>query len=151
MAYDDGQERKETKEDIKHSSVVLEEAKKKTIDDFLSHVKELEQPKKNLMIGPSNETIGSCSFEIDNLSVFAGVAEGNPSLGVVLNEVEDCQIKYDEDQENLLQQKEFIELLLNKGSISEEGETVMSCIKELVFVEGGEQLACLNGQEKTVR
>ena len=41
--------------------------------------------------------------------VFAGVAEGNPSLGVVLNEVGYCQTKYgeeslsDEDREELLQ------------------------------------------------
>jgi hypothetical protein len=108
------------------------------------------------MIGPSNETIGSCSFEIDNLSVFAGVAEGNPSLGVVLNEVEDCQIKYDEeslsdeDQEQLLQQKKFIDFLLNKGNIPEEDETIMSRMKEPVDVGNMEQLVYLNSQEKTI-
>jgi hypothetical protein len=106
LAYDDDQELKE--EDSKHSYVMLEKAEEKDNEDFLSPIQDLEQPKKDLMIGPSNETIGSCSFEIDNLSVFAGVAEGNPSLGVVLNEVEDCQINYDEeslsdeDQEELL-------------------------------------------------
>jgi hypothetical protein len=42
-------------------------------------------------------TIGSCSFEIDNLSVFLGVVEGSSSFGFVLNEVEDFQTKYDEE------------------------------------------------------
>jgi hypothetical protein len=106
----------------------------------LSPIQDLEQPKKDLMIGPSNETIGYCSFEIDNLSVFAGVAEGNSSLGVVLNEVEYCQINYDEeslsneDQEELLQQKKFIDFLVNKGSIPEEDEKIMSHMKEPVDV-----------------
>ena len=124
---------------------------------FLSLVKDLEQPKKDLMIGPSNETIRSCSFEIDNSSVFAGVVEGNPSLGVVLNEVGGCQTKYDEEslsdanQEELLQQKKFTDFLHNKGNISEEDETVMSRMKEPVVVKDKEQLACLNFQEKTVR
>ena len=40
------------------------------------------------MTGSSNETIGSCNFEIDNLTVFIGVAEDNPSFGFVLNEDE---------------------------------------------------------------
>ena len=89
--------------------------------------------------------------------MFAGVAEGNPSLGVVLNEVGYCQTKYgeeslsDEDQEELLQQTKFIYFLLNKGNISEEAETILSCMKEPVVVEDREQLACLNGQEKTMR
>jgi hypothetical protein len=138
LAYDDDQELKE--EDSKHSYVMLEKAEEKDSEDFLSPIQDLEQPKKDLMIGPSNETIGSCSFEIDNLSVFAGVAEGNPSLGVVLNEVEDCQINYDEeslsdeDQEELLQQKKFIDFLANKGNIPEEDETIMSRMKEPVDV-----------------
>jgi hypothetical protein len=154
LAYDDDQELKG--EDRKHSYVILEKAEEKESEDFLSPIQNLEQPKKDLMIGPSNETIGSCSFEIDNLSVFAVVAEGNPSLGVVLNEVEDCQIKFDEkslsdeDQEELLQQKKFIDFLLNKGSILEEDETIMSRMKEIVDVGTMEQLVYLNSQEKTV-
>ena len=73
---------------------MLEEAEEKGSDDFLNLVKELEQPKKDLMIGPSNETIGSCSFEIDNLSVFVD-ARDNLSFGVVLSEVGGCQARYD--------------------------------------------------------
>ena len=67
LAYDDDQELKETKEDSKHSYVMLEEVGEKGNEDFLSLVKDLEQPKKYLMIGPSNDTIGYCSFEICNL------------------------------------------------------------------------------------
>jgi hypothetical protein len=141
LAYDDGQEMAEKKEDSNHSYFMLEEVEEKGSKNFLSHVKELEQPKKNLMIGPSNETIGSCSFEIDNLSVFSGVVEGSSSFGVVLNEVEDFQTKYDEeilsdeDQAELLQQKKFIDFLLNNGNISEEDETIMSRMEELVVAE----------------
>jgi hypothetical protein len=49
LAYDDGQEQKEAKEDIKHSNVMLEEAEKKTIEDFLSLVEDLEQQEEDLM------------------------------------------------------------------------------------------------------
>ena len=82
------------------------------------------------MTGSSNETIGSCNFEIDNLTVFTGVVEDNPSLGFVLNEDE------------LLQKKENIN--------SKEGETIMSHMKELVIIDDKEELACLIGQEKNV-
>ena len=49
------------------------------------------------MTRSSNKTIGSCDFEIDNLTVFEGVAKGNPSLEIVLNEVENCQANNDDD------------------------------------------------------
>jgi hypothetical protein len=41
----------------------------------------------------------------------------------------------DEDQAELLQQNKFIDFLLNNGNISEEDETVMSHMEELVVVE----------------
>ena len=40
------------------------------------------------MTRSSIETIGSCDFEIDNLTVFTVVAEDNPFLVFVLNEDE---------------------------------------------------------------
>ena len=76
------------------------------------------------MTGSSNETIGYCDFEIDNLTVFTGVAEDNPSLGVVL------------DEDELLQKKE--------------GEAIMSHVKELVTtIDDKKELICLMDKEKT--
>lgn len=155
LAYADGQEQGEVEGDSKHSNAMLEEAEKKSIESFLGPEKDLEQ-QEDLMIESSSETVGSCDFEIDNLNVFAGVAENNPSLGVLLKEVENCQAKYDEeclsdeDQDELLQQKKFIDFLLNKGNIPEEDETVMSRVKEPVDVEDVKQLVYINSQEKIV-
>jgi hypothetical protein len=132
---------------------MLEEAEKKSIEGFLGPEKDLEQ-QEDLMIESSSEIIGSCDFEIDNLNVFAGVAESNPSLGVALKEVENCQARYDEeclsdeDQVELLQQKEFIDSLLNEGNISKGSETIMSHMKEPVIVEDREKLACLHRPRK---
>ena len=50
---------------------------------------------ENLVIESSNKTIGSCNFKADNLQVFAGCAEGNPFLGVVLSEEEKCLAEKD--------------------------------------------------------
>ena len=61
--------------DIKQPSEVLKEADNKTIEDFLSHVEDLEQEEEYLVTGSSNETIGSCDFYIDNLIVFVGITE----------------------------------------------------------------------------
>jgi len=83
LAYDDGQEQKEAKNDIKHSYVMLEKAEKKTIEDFLSLIEDLEKTEKDVVIESSNKTTGSCEFNTDNLNVFAGCVEDNPSLGVV--------------------------------------------------------------------
>ena len=72
----------------------------------------------------SSETIGSYDFETENLAVLIGIAEDNPSFGVVL------------DTDELFQKKE--------------GEAIMSHVKELVItVDDKEELACLNTQEKT--
>ena len=106
------------------------EAEKKDSGYFLSLERDLELLEEDLVTGSSNETIGSCNFEIDNLTVFTGVSEDNPSFGVVLNEYE------------LLQKKELIN--------SKEGETVMSDMKELVIVDDKEELACLIDQENAV-
>ena len=40
---------------------------------------------------------------------------------------------------------------MEEGNHKDEYETIMSHMKELVVVEDKEQLACLNGQEKTMR
>ena len=60
------------------------EIRKKGSKDFLSPERYLQLQEEDLVIGSSNETIGYC----DNLTVFTGVAEDNPSLRVVLNENE---------------------------------------------------------------
>ena len=62
------------------------EAGKKDNGDFMSLERDLEMQEKDLVIGSSNETIGSCNFGIDNLIVFIGIAEDNPSFGNVLKE-----------------------------------------------------------------
>ena len=49
LAYDDGQELKETKEDINHSDVMLGGTGKKVIEDFLNLVADLGQ-QEDLMI-----------------------------------------------------------------------------------------------------
>ena len=54
-----------------------------------SPVAELGQH-EGLVIESSNKTIGSYEFNASNLNVFAGCAEGNPFLGVVLSEEEKC-------------------------------------------------------------
>ena len=43
------------------------------------------------MIESSNNTIGSCEFKANKLTVFAGIVEDNPSYGPVLSEVESHQ------------------------------------------------------------
>ena len=61
-------------------------------------------------------------------------------------------LRNDKGEDELLQQKESIESLLNEGNnLIEEDETIMSRMKEPVVVEDKEQLACLNGEEKTMR
>ena len=61
----------------------------------------------------SNTTIGSYSFETDNLNVIIGYAKDNQSFGTLLCEGESCEVKYDdewlsdEDKDELLRQKDF--------------------------------------------
>ena len=50
LAYDDDHELEETKVDIKYSRAMLEKVEKKTIEDFLSLVADLEHPEKDLVI-----------------------------------------------------------------------------------------------------
>lgn len=64
LAYDDGQKQEEMEKDIKKSSGGLEEAEKRTIEDFLSHVEDLEQ-QEDLIIESSNDIMRSCGFKID--------------------------------------------------------------------------------------
>ena len=49
LAHDDDQAPEETKEDIKHSDVMLEEVEQKTNEDFLSHMEDFEL-QEDLMI-----------------------------------------------------------------------------------------------------
>ena len=67
MSYDDDQELKETKEDIKHLDVMLRETKEKVIEYFLILVAYLGQ-QEDLMIESSNKTIESCGFKADKLN-----------------------------------------------------------------------------------
>ena len=124
LAYDDDQELKETREDIKHSDVMLGETEKKVIEDFMSLIEDLEQPEKDLMIESSNKTIKSCEFTVDKVNVFAGYGEYNLSFEVVLSEVGGWKARWDEeclageDTDEVLQQKE-----IENSLSSDEGNT----------------------------
>ena len=96
LAYDDDQELKETREDIKHSNVMLGETEKKVIEDFLSLVADLGQ-QEDLMIESSNKTIESCGFKVDKLNVFASNVEDDPSYGIVLSEAESYLVRHNEE------------------------------------------------------
>ena len=85
LAHDDGQKKEEVEKDIKQPNEVLEEAERKSIEYFLSHVEDLEQ-QEDLMIESSNETIMSCGSKTDKLCVIAGIAENKPSYGTILGE-----------------------------------------------------------------
>ena len=76
LAYDDDQELKETKEDIKHLDVMLGETKEKFIEDFLILVAYLGQ-QEDLMIESSNKIIESYGFKADKHNVFVGIVEDN--------------------------------------------------------------------------
>ena len=103
-----------------------------------------------------NETIGSCDFKIDHLNVLAGYAEENLSFGVVLSEVGGCQARYDEeclpeeDKDDLLQHKEFINSLFNEGSNFNRDEVVMLHEMKLFLDKDKKKFPYLNGQEKIV-
>ena len=113
LAYDDNQEQKEEKDDVKNSYVMLEEFEKKGIEDLLIPVVDLGQH-EDLVIESSNKTIRSCEFNANKLNVFADCAEGNPFLGVVLSEEEKCLVgKY---KDEVLQQKEIENSLLSYES-----------------------------------
>ena len=127
---------------------------------------DLEQQEKYLVIESLNKTTSSCEFNAENLNVFAGCVEGNPSLGIVssksevylakYNEEENCQARYDEeclsdeDQVDLLQQKEFISSLFNEGSNFNGDEVIMPYEVKFFLDEDKEELACLNSQRKIV-
>ena len=88
--HDDCQKQERAKEYIKNSNEMIEEAQKKTIKYFLSHVEDLEQ-QEDLMTESSNETIRSCGFKTDNVCVVVGFARGKPCFGTILNEAESCR------------------------------------------------------------
>jgi len=99
LAYDNGQEQKESKDDVKHSKAMLEKAKKKTIEDFLNLIEDLDQLEKDLVIESSNKTIGSCEFNADHLNVFASCIEDNLSFGVVSSKAKVCSTKHNEEED----------------------------------------------------
>lgn len=107
----------------------LEEAEEKTIEESLKSIEDLGQ-QEELMIDSSNETMGYYVFKTDKLCVNAGVDEDSSHDGTVMNEVDCCQVKYDEylpdeDQIGLLQQKEFIYSLFYKMDCFNEDMTVV--------------------------
>jgi len=108
------------------------------------------------VIESSNEIMRSHGFTNDKLWVNAGIAEDKPPYGTILNEARIFQVKYDddclsnEDQVELLQQKEFINSLLSEGNIFSRDETIISYDKEFVIGKDKEELAFLSGQRKIV-
>ena len=74
------------------------------------------------MIESSVGTIGSCSFETDELVVFAGMTENNPSFEVVLK------------GDGLLQK--------------EEGEAIMSPMKELIVPTDEKEKELLQNEDE---
>ena len=73
-----------------------------------------------------------------------------------MSEVGGCQTRYDEeclseeDKDDLLQQKEFINSLCNKGSNFNRDEVVMLHEMKLVLDKEKHKLPYLNGQEKKI-
>jgi hypothetical protein len=108
------------------------------------------------MIESSNKTIGPWDFKTDNWSVIVGIAEDNPSYGTILSEAEHFQVRHEdkclseEDKDDLLQQKEFVNSLFNEGSISNGDETVTFYDEEPIIEEDIKKLVYLNGQRKIV-
>jgi len=107
LTHDDDQKQEEVEKNIKQPSGEPEEVKEKTIEIFLSHVEDLEQHKdfsKTLMFEvitrPEQfivkggveiqseeliceaivETIELCNFQIDNLSINAGIISDDEVL-----------------------------------------------------------------------
>ena len=69
LAYDDiGQEQKESEDNSKHSKAMIEKVEKKTIEDFLRLIEDLDQLEEYLAIESSNKTIGSCEVNVDHLN-----------------------------------------------------------------------------------
>lgn len=102
-----------------HTEVLPEKAGKKTSEDFLSPEEDLEMQ----MTESTNETIGSCDFEADNLIVSIGDVEDRPSFGIVLEGGEQLQ---------------------------KEDETVMSHMQRLVTMGDKKKLACLLAKRRLV-
>ena len=135
---------------------MLEKDEKKTIEDFLSLIEDLEQPEKDLVIESSNKTIESCEFTTDKVNVFAGYEEDNLSFEVFLSEVgglqarcdEDCLAGKDKDEE--LQQKEIKNSLLSDEVNTDEDDAIMIPIIKPDINEDKEDLNYLHGQEKMV-
>ena len=69
LGYDDiGQEQKESEDNVKHSKAMIEKAEKKTIEDFLSLIEDLDLLEEDLVIESSNKTIGSCEVNLEVIS-----------------------------------------------------------------------------------
>ena len=96
LAHDDDQKLRETKKNIKYSSIIIEGAERNDNEGFLSHLEYLEQ-QEYLVTESSNKTIKSCDFKTENSSVIAGIVEDNPSYNIVLSEVESCLVRNNEE------------------------------------------------------
>ena len=98
------------------------------------------------MIKSPNETMRSYVFASDELCVNAGVNEGSSHDGTLMNEADCFQARYDEylsdeDQIELLQQKEFISSLFYRGDcFNEIGED------KFVINADNDKLLLMNGQ-----
>ena len=131
------------------SSNHVDEIEEKTIKIFLSHVKDLEQ-QEELVIESSDEIMMSCGFTTDKLCMNAGIVEDKPFYGIVLNEAENCQVKYDDDYNSnehhveLLQQKEFINSMTNGGNIFNGDDIVVSYNKKFAIEENNVEFIFLN-------
>jgi len=114
LTHDDGQKKEEVEKDIKQPSGGLEEAEEKTIEIFLSHVKNLEQQKdfsrtlmfevvtrqeqflvkgdeiqsEELICEATVETVELYNFQIDNLSINAGIISNDEVLMKCNREIE---------------------------------------------------------------
>ena len=88
------------------------------MENLLNHMKDLEQ-QEDLMAEASSETARYCVFKTDNLCMIVGIVGDRKTFEDVLRMDEDIEVRYDEeklsDEEGFewLQQKEFIDELLN--------------------------------------
>ena len=127
---------------------MLEKVEKKAIEYFLILVEDLEQQEEYFMIVSSNKTIGSCEFNAENLSMFAGCIEDNPSLRVVLSKAESCLERNEEDDVKhkyiVLEEADneilLLEILLEK---SESDCELESRVNKLCFNSFDEELKYL--------
>ena len=80
--------------DIKQPSEGLEEIEEETIEEFLNHMKDLEQ-QGDMMDEESSNTIGSYGFENDGLCMMAGIVGEKQPIEDIFKGDEDLEVKCD--------------------------------------------------------